>query len=122
MKPHSLAGTAGAEIIEELNQENGDLWIPKPRFSAFFNTSLDQWLRERSVSLCAVDGIATHFCILVTVLDSISSDFKTLLLEGCCAAPSKDVHEQTLGLFRHNALYPLLRVATSNELLSELIG
>ena len=122
MKPHSLAGSAGAEIIEELDRGDGDLWIPKPRFSAFFNTNLAQWLRERGVSLCAVAGISTHFCVLATVLDSISSDFKTVLLEDCCAAPSKYIHEQTLSLYRHNALYPLLRVVTSKELLSELIG
>jgi len=54
MKPHLLAGTASAEIIEELDREDGDLWIPKPRFSAFSKTSLAQWLRERGISLCAV--------------------------------------------------------------------
>ena len=42
MKPHSLAGTPGAEVIEELNRRPEDYWLPKPRFSAFFKTDLDQ--------------------------------------------------------------------------------
>jgi nicotinamidase-related amidase len=36
--PHSLCGTEGAEVIDELNMQAEDLWLPKPRFSAFFNT------------------------------------------------------------------------------------
>lgn len=38
MKPHSLAGTKGAEVIDELEGKDEDLWLQKPRFSAFFRT------------------------------------------------------------------------------------
>lgn len=122
MKPHSLAGTRGAEVMGELDHQEGDLWLPKPRFSAFFKTGLDQWLREREVTLCAVAGVSTHFCILTTVMDALCHDFKVIWLEDCTAAPSKDIHEATLGLYRRNPLYPLLRVASSSELVEELLG
>jgi len=68
MKPHSLAGTEGAEVIDELDRKEEDLWLPKPRFSAFFKTDLDQWLRKREITLCAVAGIATNVCVLTTVI------------------------------------------------------
>jgi len=122
MHPHSLAGTEGAEVVDDLDMQADDLWLPKPRFSAFFNTGLEKWLRERGVGLCAVGGIATHFCILTTVLDAICHDFQAVLLEDCSAAFSKQVHEQTLASYRRNPLYPLLRVATSSDLISELLG
>ena len=64
MHPHSLAGTEGAEVIDDLDMQADDLWLPKPRFSAFFNTGLEKWLQEKGVSLCAVGGISTHFCVL----------------------------------------------------------
>ncbi len=121
MHPHSLAGTEGAEVVDDLDMQAGDLWLPKPRFSAFFNTGLEKWLRERGVGLCAVGGIATHFCVLTTVLDAICHDFQAVLLEDCSAAFSKQVHEQTLASYRRNPLYPLLRVATSSDLISELL-
>jgi len=120
MKPHSLAGTRGAEVIDELDRKKKDLWLPKPRFSAFFETRLDQWLRERGVTLCAVAGIATHFCVLTTIMDAICHDFKAVLLQDCTAAFSKNIHEQTLSLYRRNPLYPLLRIASSSDLVMEL--
>ena len=121
MQPHSLSGTEGAKVVEALDMRDDDLWLPKPRFSAFFNTDLANWLRERGVSLCAVGGLATNVCVLTTVLDAICHDFKAVLLEDCSAASSKKVHEQTLDNYRRNALYPLLRVAKSTDLVSELL-
>ena len=122
MHPHSLSGTSGAEVIDELDRNDDDLWLPKPRFSAFFQTDLAIWLRERGVTLCAVGGISTHFCVLTTVMDAICNDFKAVLLEDCSAAYSREVHQQTLDCYRRNPLYPLLRVASSHELGKELLG
>ncbi len=121
MRPHSLAGTTGAEVLDALDMQPDDLWLPKPRFSAFFNTGLEKWLRQKKVSLCAVGGIATHFCVLTTVMDAICHDFKAVLLEDCSASVSKQVHTQTLDSYRRNALYPLLRVAESTDLIGELL-
>jgi nicotinamidase-related amidase len=122
MKPHSLSGTEGAEVVDSLDMQDDDLWQPKPRFSAFFNTGLENWLRDRGVGLCAVGGLATNICVLTTVLDAICHDFKAVLLEDCSAASSKKIHEQTMDSYRRNPLYPLLRVAKSTDLVSELLG
>jgi nicotinamidase-related amidase len=121
MQPHSLAGTEGAEVVNDLDMQAEDLLLPKPRFSAFFNTGLETWLREKGVGLCAVGGITTHVCVLTTVMDAICHGFKAVLLEDCSAASPKQVHEQTLESYRRNPLYPLLRVATSTDLISELL-
>ena len=122
MNPHSLAGTVGAEVVDELDKTDEDLWLPKPKFSAFFQTGLKKWLRETGVTLCAVGGISTHFCVLTTVMDAVCHDFKAVLLEDCSAAPSLKIHEQTLKCYRRNPLYPLLKVTTSLELETELTG
>jgi nicotinamidase-related amidase len=116
MHPHSLAGTEGADVIDELDKQSQDHWLPKPKFSAFFKTSLEDWLRERDVTLCAVGGIATHFCVLSTVLDAICHHFKAILLEDCSAAPTMDIHQRTLESYRRNPLYPLLQVMSSEDL------
>ena len=120
MAPHSLAGTVGAEVIDALDRTPEDYWLPKPRFSAFFRTGLEDWLAARDVTLCAVAGIATHFCVLTTVMDAICHDFKAVLLEDCTASFSEALHEQTLNNYRRNPLYPLLRVMTSAEMAAEL--
>ena len=123
LRPFSLAGTKGAEVADGLDyREDEDLWLPKPRFSAFFKSDLDQWLRERGVTLCAVAGIATEYCVLTTVMDAICHDFKAVFVENCSTSYSERVHQQTLNLYRRNPLYPLMRVVTSSELIAELLG
>jgi len=122
MKPHSLAGTEGAEVIDELDRREEDLWLPKPVFSAFFKTELDEWLRERGITLCAVAGIATNFCVLTTVMDALSHGFKAVLLEDCSNALDTNIHRQIVDVYRRNPLYPLLRVMTSAEFLADLNG
>lgn len=121
MKPHSIAGTKGAEVIDELDRREDDLWLPKPRFSAFFDTDLSQWLQKKEVTLCAVAGIATNFCVLTTIMDALCYNFEAVLLEDCTAAFSMSIHKNTLELYRRNPLFPLLRVISSEELISELL-
>lgn len=117
MKPHSLAGTSGAEIADGLDfRPEIDIWLPKPRFSAFFRTGLEKTLQERGVTLCAIAGITTNFCVLATAMDALCHDFKVVLLEDCSAAFSASMHNETLGLYRRNALFPLFRVASSQDL------
>jgi len=117
MKPHSLAGTQGAEIADGLDyRPEMDTWLPKPRFSAFFQTGLEKLLHEQGVTLCAVAGIATNFCILTTIMDALCHDFKAILLEDCTAASSETIHEEILKVYRRNPLYPLFRVASSREM------
>ncbi len=117
MKPHSLAGTRGAGIADGLDYQPGtDIWLPKPRFSAFFGTGLEKTLHQQGVTLCAVGGISTNFCVLATALDALCHDFKVILLEDCAAAFTEAMHEDTLSLYRRNPLNPLLRVASSGEM------
>ncbi|MBN2040279.1 MAG: cysteine hydrolase [Spirochaetes bacterium] len=121
MKPHAITGTEGAEITELLAREPEDMWVPKPRFSAFFNTGLEKKLKEMQITLCMVAGIATNFCVLTTVMDALCHDFKAVILEDCTAASKEFLHEQTLSLYRRNPIYPLLRVMTSAEALEALV-
>jgi nicotinamidase-related amidase len=120
MKPHAIAGSKGAELIAALNKNEEDYWLPKPRMSAFFKTGLEDWLRERGVTLCAVGGLATPFCVLTTVLDALNHNYKGVLLEDCSAAATLPAHEQTLAIYRRNVIYPLLRVMTSKEMIETL--
>ncbi|MCK4767761.1 MAG: cysteine hydrolase, partial [Desulfobacula sp.] len=108
------------EVVNDLDLEPEDLWLPKPRFSAFFDTGLEKTLKDQKITLCAVAGIATNFCVLTTAMDALCHDFKAVLLEDCSTAFSEQIHAQCLDMYRRNPLYPLFRVMTSDELISEL--
>jgi nicotinamidase-related amidase len=120
MPPHSLAGTEGAEVIDDLVRSQADYWLPKPRFSAFFRTGLENWLNERGVTLCAVTGIATHFCVLTTAMDALCHDFKAVVVEDCSTAPTDEIHRQVIDTYRRNPLYPLFQVMAAAELMQRL--
>jgi len=120
MKPHSLAGTTGAEVVDALDRREGDYWMPKPSMSAFFKTGLEGWLRDRQVTLGAVCGIATNFCVLTSAFDALANDFRAVLVEDCSAAASEKIHAATCEVYRKNPLQPLLRVMTSEDMIEEL--
>jgi len=119
MKAHSLRGTKGAEVLEDLDQAPSDIFLPKRRFSAFFKTDLDMTLRLLQIDTVAVTGIATHFCVLTTALDALCHDFRAVILEDCSAAPTPEMHLRTLDNYRRNPLFPLLRVMDSAAFLGE---
>jgi len=117
MKVHSLRGTKGAEVVDDLKPGPTDMILPKRRFSAFFKTDLDQTLRVLGVDTIVVTGITTEVCVLMTVMDGLSHDFSAILLEDCSASRSKEFHQGCLNLYRDFALYPLLRMMTLDEFL-----
>jgi len=122
MKVHSLRGTKGAEVIDDLKPESTDIILPKRRFSAFFKTDLDQTLRTLDIDTIVVTGITTEVCVLMTVMDGLSHDFSAILLEDCSASRDEEFHQECLHLYRDFALYPLLRIMTLDEFLKEVLS
>lgn len=119
MKPHSLRGTKGSEVMDELKLEPSDIFLPKRRFSAFFKTDLDQTLRVFGVDTIVVTGVTAEFCVLTTGIDGVCHDFNAIILEDCTASHKKEIHQTCLSLYRKTALYPLLRVMTLDQFLQE---
>jgi len=120
MKIHSLRGTEGAEVVDELRPEPADIVLPKRRFSAFFKTDLDQTLRTLGVDTIVVTGVTVEVCVLMTAMDGLSHDFSVILLEDCSASRSKEFQQGCLNLYRDFALSPLLRIMTLAEFLKEV--
>jgi nicotinamidase-related amidase len=119
MKIHSLRGTKGSEVADDLRPEATDIVLPKRRFSAFFKTDLDQTLRTLGIDTIVVTGITVEVCVLMTAMDGLSHDFSVILLEDCTAGKNEEMHRSCLNLYRDFALYPLLRVMTLQDFLGE---
>lgn len=120
MKIHSLRGTKGAEVADELKPEPTDIILPKRRFSAFFKTDLDQTLRTLGADTIVVTGITTEVCVLMTAMDGLCHDFYVIILEDCSASRSREFHQGCLNLYRDFAIFPLLRIMTLDEFLKEV--
>ena len=59
---HCVAGSPGSQIIPELEVKPGDKIIKKRRYSAFFGTELDLYLREKGVEEIYLVGVCTNIC------------------------------------------------------------
>ncbi len=119
LNEHSLRGTEGTEVIEEIKPQSGDYVVEKLRFSAFFRTDLDQVLRRLGVDTVLVTGISTSWCVLLTAADAIANDFRVVILEDLTACHRKEVKKQIIDLYRNTVLLPLFRIITSELLIDE---
>lgn len=93
---HCLAGSWGAEVVDELPVEEGDIVIPKRRYSGFFQTTLDLTLRERGIDSVIVTGVVTNICVRSTVHDAFFLRYKVLVPADLVMATSPQAQEVTL--------------------------
>ena len=67
-------------LVEALPPQPGDIVVEKPRYRAFFNTSLDSMLRARGISILVFTGIATNVCVESTLRDGFFLEYFGVLL------------------------------------------
>jgi len=95
-----LAGVAGladgtwdAQVCAELGCGPDDLVVDKVRFDAFQWTSLEPLLRGLGVTDLMICGVVTNICVETTARSAFMRDFPVTLLEDCCAAKTRRLHE-----------------------------
>ena len=63
------------QLVDELTPQEGDIVLPKPRYSGFFNTPLDSILRSRGIRHLVFTGIATNVCVESTLRDGFFLEY-----------------------------------------------
>jgi nicotinamidase-related amidase len=106
---HRLAfGTVGWEIRPELAPAEGDVVVHKRSSDSFFETDLEDRLKEKSVTHLVVGGCMTQFCVDTTVRRAVSLGYDvTLVGDGHMTADSETLtfadivahHNETLDDF-----------------------
>ena len=69
------------DLVDELVPQAGDIVLPKPRYSGFFNTPLDSMLRSRGIRHLIFTGIATNVCVESTLRDGFFLEYFGTVLE-----------------------------------------
>jgi nicotinamidase/pyrazinamidase len=93
--PHCIRGSDEPEVIAEL-QEFADEVIPKRRYSGFFETNLDERLRELKPDKITVVGDCTNICVLYTVADARNRDYAVEVPADCVATFDPEAHQFAL--------------------------
>ena len=102
-KRPELSGTLLAKggwdyaLVDELKPQPGDILLPKPRYSGFYNTGLDSLLRARGIRTLVFTGIATNVCVESTLRDGFFLEyFGVILRDACHQAGPRSLHDGAL--------------------------
>lgn len=88
---YCVAGTEGAQIIEELQPQDDEIIIKKTRNSAFFGTNLDSVLRRLEIKNVVISGTQYPNCIRGTATDAMSYDYDVTVIKDCCSAKTPEI-------------------------------
>lgn len=91
-----IHGTQGEELISGIKRDKKDLFVNKKRYSAFYNTNLENVLHSLSVQSLIVCGINTHACVRTTVMDAFMRDYRVFIPEECVASYDEDLGASSL--------------------------
>ena len=111
-------GKQSQKIHSHLKTTREDILITKQFPSAFFKTDLEAILKGKGVDTLLITGVTTSGCIRATCIDSISSDFVTLVVSDAVGDRAVEPHEANL--FDMSAKYAdLVTTDQAIELITE---
>ncbi len=113
---HAIAGSRGAEIIDELKPHKGDFRVLKRKYSAFQGTDLDQLLRELKIDTVILTGVVTDICIQHTAADAFFRGYKIIVPKDCVEAVDAKTQEEAIRYIK-KAYGP--EITTSKELVKK---
>lgn len=94
---HAVKGTEEARLIPELEPlSDGGIFIYKRRYSAFYDTVLDDYLKTNRPDVVEVVGVATNICVLYTVEELCNRDIPVRVLKNGVASFEPDAHNWAL--------------------------
>ena len=110
-------GSWGAEIIDDLKPDPGDIVIKKQRYDGFIGTNLDIILRTRQIKYLLFMGVATNVCVESTLRHAFFLDYFPILLSDAVSQKgSKLIQEATI--YNTQSLFGW--VSTSEKILEAL--
>jgi ureidoacrylate peracid hydrolase len=84
IRPHFHKGSRDAEVAPELAPAQGDILVPKQRWSSFFQTNLELQLRVRGLDTVVIAGGSTDVGIASTVFAARDLDYAIVVVRDAC--------------------------------------
>lgn len=108
--PHNLAASWGRQFYGQLqpwydtHQQHDHVYaFAKNRYSAFANTNLDNFLRERQIDTLHLTGVCTDICVLHTAISAYNLNYDLVIHQDSVATFNPDGQHWALTHFQ-NAL------------------
>lgn len=91
---------AGREFVQRVRPRDEDYFVLKPKYSAFYQTSLDTLLGHLGARTLVLAGLATDICVLATATDAAMREFSLVVPQDTAAAETEHAHRATLAHVR----------------------
>ena len=75
--------------------------IDKPAYSAFTESQLTAFLREKGVDALIITGSETDVCVLATVLDAVDLGLRVIVVEDALCSSFDEGHDALMTLYRN---------------------
>ena len=108
-----LYGSPPWELNDELNPSSSELVLDKNRYSAFHDTDLDGWLRQRGVEDVIISGVMTNCCCETTAREAFVRDYRVFFVADATATINEELHLASL----KNLAYGFSYVVETEELI-----
>ncbi len=95
--PHAIINSWGSDIVKDLVASDKDIFIPKTRYSGFYNTLLDEDLRIYGAKEVEVVGVCTSICVMDTVGGLANRDYKVVIPYNAVADFDQEAHIAAIG-------------------------
>lgn len=102
-----------AQVLDEIKPVGDEIVIPKTASGVFNATNIDYVLRNLGINTLVVTGVVTNECVETAVRDAADKSYNVILVEDCCAALSKESHENSIIAMGNT----YARIMTTDELL-----
>jgi len=101
-------------VIPELEPSHDDYYLPKHRWSAFFQTYLDLALRSKKIDTIIISGGSTGVGVASTVFAGRDMDYNFIVVRDACATN----HDQRAHDVLMDLIFPRMsRVRTTQQVL-----
>lgn len=93
--PHCIRGSIETEVVPEL-ADLVETYIPKRRYSAFFDTDLEERLKKLDPEKLIIVGVCTDICVMHTASDARNRDYTVEVPVDCVASFDETAHKNAL--------------------------
>src|SRR6267142_677523 len=93
-------GVRGRPVVAQLQPEEDDYFVLKPKHSAFFQTNLEILLDYLGAKSLILTGMAGDICVLFSANDAYMRDFGIFVPSDCVASQEVEQNRQVLALMQ----------------------
>ena len=95
-----LTGTHGAAFVEGIDPRDApnEIVLTKHRYSAFWGSAIDLFLRTNGIRSLVLTGIATEVCVESTARDAFFRDYQVVVPADCVGCYSEDRQTASLAV------------------------